>query len=242
VSGGTAVAKRKVEQMKSRRLRMLGACLTAAVALSAVAVAQASAIEFIYKVKGAPLSGKKELTSKAETSQVLKATVLGVASEITCTTVETPGALITGGVPGTSTETVHYGSCTVQKPSGCKVKEGKITTNALEDEIVEGVGLSKGLAEVLFKPAGGAKAFAEVKLEGFFCPTVTVEGSILAEAIPQAKEVETGLLKFEPAEKTKYKNSKGEEKTAGTTVGGKAATTTGTVETKLNPIEVFGIF
>jgi hypothetical protein len=228
--------------MRNRGLKTLGVCIALVFAFGAVTVAQASATEFIYKVKGAKLEAgqEKELTSKAETSQVLKATVLGVASEITCTKVETPGAKIKGGVPGTSSETVHYSGCTVQKPSNCKVKEGKITTNALENEIVEGVGASKGIIEVVFRPTG--KAFAEVALEGFFCPTVTVEGSILAEAIPQGKEVETGLLKFEPAEKNKYKNSKGEEKEAGLKVGGKASTTTGTVETTLSTKEVFGLF
>jgi hypothetical protein len=223
---------------------MVVALAAVALAMSAVAAAQASAIEFIYKVNGAKLeAGKeKELVSKASTNQVLKATVLGLATEITCTTVETPGAKISGGVPGKSTETVHYSGCTVQKPSGCKVKEGKITTNPLVNEIVEGVGASAGKDLVLFKPVSG-ETFAEPKLEGgFLCASLAVNGSILAEAVPQKEEVVAGSLKFEPAEKTKYKNSKNEELSAGLKVGGKAATTTGTVVTELGTKEKFGLF
>jgi hypothetical protein len=230
--------------MKTRGLKTLGVCVALALTISAVAAAQASAIEFIYKVNGAKLeAGKeKELVSKAGTSQVLKASPLGVNTEITCTKVETPGAKIKGGTPGTSTETVKYSGCTVQKPSGCKVKEEKITTNPLINEIVEGVGASAGKAEVLFRPASG-ETFAEPKLEGgFLCPSLSVNGSILAEAVPQKTEAVVGSLKFEPAEKGKYKNSKGEELSAGLKVGGKAATTTGTVETELSTKEKFGIF
>jgi len=228
--------------MRSRSLKMIGALAAVALASSAVAAAQASAIEFVYKVNGKALEGEKELVSKASTNQVLKTTVLGVASEITCTTVETPGAKIKGGKPGTSTETVHYSGCTVQKPSGCKVKEGKITTNPLVDEIVEGVGASAGKAEVLFHPESG-ETFAEPKLEGGLqCPSLAVKGSILAEAVPQKEEAVAGSLKFEAAEKDKYKNSKGEEKSAGLKVGSSAATTTGTVQTELSTKEKFGIF
>jgi hypothetical protein len=222
---------------------MAVALAAAALAMTAVAAAQASAIEFVYRVNGAKLEAGKEreLVSKAATSQVLKASPLGISTEITCTTVETSGAKIKGGKPGTSTETVHYSGCTVQKPSSCKVAEGKITTNPLIDEIVEGVGASAGKAEVLLKPASG-ETFAEPKLEGFLCPSLAVDGSILAEALPQKEEVVAGSLKFEPAEKGKYKNSKGEELSAGLKVAGKAATTTGTVTTELSTKEKFGIF
>jgi hypothetical protein len=230
--------------MKGRTIKMLGACVLAALALSAVAAAQASAIEFIYKVNGAKLeAGKeKELVSKAKGNQVLKTTVLGVATEITCTGVSTAGAKIIGGKPGTSTETVKYSGCTVNKPSGCKVKEGTITTNPLKNEVVEGVGASAGKALVLFKPVSG-ETFAEPKLEGgFLCPSLAVKGSVLAEPLPQKSEVAVGALKFEPAESKKFKNSKGEELAAGLKVGSSAATVTGEDETELSTKEKFGIF
>ncbi|HYM44854.1 MAG TPA: hypothetical protein VES65_01665 [Solirubrobacteraceae bacterium] len=225
-------------------MKRLGLCLATVLALSGIAVAQASAMEFIWKVNGAKLeAGKeKELTSKAKGAQTLKATVLGVKVEIKCTEVSTAGAKIVGGTPGTSTETVEYKKCIVVKPAECKIKGETISTKPLVDEIVEGVGASAGKGLILFKPKEG-EIFAEPKLEGgFFCLSLAVKGSVLAEANPQKEEVETGVLKFEPAESKKYKNSKNEEKSAGLTISGNASTVTGEVETKLNPVEKFGVF
>jgi len=229
--------------MKARTLKMLGACLVVALAVSAVAVAQASAVEFIYKVNGAKLEAgaERELVSKAKTTQVLKASPLGVSTEIVCTGLSTPGAKIKGGKPGTSTETVKYTGCKVNKPSGCKVAGEAITTNPLVNEIVEGVGASAGKSLVLIKPASG-ETFAEPKLEGFLCPSLAVKGSVLAEPLPQKSEVTAGTLKFEPAESKKYKNSAGAELAAGLTVAGKASTVTGEVANELGTKEKFGIF
>ena len=227
-----------------KRTKVLGLCLVAVFAMSGLVVAQASAIEFVWKVNGSKLETGKEktLTSKAKTAQVLKASLAGVAVEISCTTVSTTGAKIIGGLPGTSTETVEYKGCTVAKPAGCKVKGEAITTNPLKDEIVEGVGASAGKALLLFAPVSGT-TFAEPKLEGgFLCLSVAVKGSVLAEAVPQKEEVETGVLKFEPANGKESKGSKGEARKDGLTVGGNAATVTGEVETKLSPVEKFGVF
>lgn len=227
-----------------KQVRVLGIVAAALLALSGVAAAQASAsIEFLWKVNGSKLETgqEKTLTSKAKGNQVLKATVIGVKSEITCTEVSTSGAKIIGGMPGTSTETVEYKGCTVQKPSGCKVVGGTIKTNPLIDEIVEGAGSGAGNVYILFKPASG-ETFAEPKLEGgLLCQSLAVKGTVLAEANPQKTEVETGVLKFEAASK-EYKNFAGETKKAGTTVGGNASTVTGEVETKLSPVEKFGAF
>lgn len=227
-----------------KRAKVLGLCLVATFAMSGLVVAQASAIEFVWKVNGSKLETSKEkaLTSKAKTAQVLKATVVGVPVEISCATVATPGAKIIGGTPGTSTETVEYKGCTVTKPSGCKVKGETITTNPLKDEIVEGVGASAGKALLLFAPVTGT-TFAEPKLEGgLLCLSVAVKGSVLAEAVPQKEEVETGVLKFEPANSKESKNSKGETVKDGLTVGGNTSTVKGEIETKLNPVEKFGVF
>lgn len=237
------IIKRERTKMSSRRLRILLVSLLAVFAFSAVAVAQASAIEFVWKAGGKTLeSGEKELSSKAKTSQVLKTSVAGVKVEITCKEVATPGGKIIGGKPGTSSETVEYKGCTVQKPSGCKIKEEKITTKPLKDEIVEGVGASAGKVLILFTPKEG-ETFAEPKLEGgFLCFSLAVKGSVLAEGNPQKEEATTDTLKFEPAEGKKYKSSKGEEKSAGLTVSGNAATNSGEVETKLVSGEKFGAF
>ncbi|HEV3320083.1 MAG TPA: hypothetical protein VG053_10235 [Solirubrobacteraceae bacterium] len=227
-----------------KHAKVLGLCLAALFAMSGLVAAQASAIEFAWHVNGSKLETgqEKTLTSKAKSAQVLKTTVIGVKVEIKCTEVSTAGAKIIGGVPGTSTETVEYKSCTVAKPSGCTIKGGTITTKPLKDEIVEGVGTSAGKALVLFAPVAG-KVFAEPKLEGgFLCLSLAVEGSVLAEAIPQKEEVEAGVLKFEPANGKEAKNSKGETTKDGLTVSGGAATVTGEVETKLSPVEKFGVF
>jgi hypothetical protein len=226
-----------------RRTKVLGLCLVALFAVSGLVAAQASAIEFLWKVNGKLLETgqEKTLTSKAKGAQVLKGSVFGVAVEISCTTVATSGAKIIGGMPGTSSETVEYKGCTVAKPSGCKVKGEAITTNLLKDEIVEGVGASAGKALILFAPKEGT-TFAEPKLEGgILCLSVAVKGTVLAEANPQKEEVETGVLKFEPASK-ESKNIKGETKKDGLTVSGSAATVTGEVETSLSPVEKFGVF
>jgi hypothetical protein len=223
-----------------RHVKLVGLCLAAVFALSGLAAAQASAVEFAWHVNGSTFgSGSEtELQSSAKTNQVLKATVLGVAVEITCTKVATPGAEIIGGIPGTSSETVHYTGCTVQKPSGCKIKEEKITTNPLTDEIVEGVGASAGKPLILFKPTTGT-VFAEPKLSGFFCLSVKVEGSLLAEPIPDEEEGTSGALKFEPAESRHYKTSAGSEGSAGLNNSG---TVKGEVEVSLVSGASFGVF
>jgi hypothetical protein len=224
-----------------RHVKLVGLCLAAVFALSGLAAGQALAQpEFAWHVGGNVFgSGSEtELQSSAKTNQVLKATVLGIKVEITCTTVATPGAEIIGGVPGTSSETVHYTHCTVQKPSGCKIKEEKITTNPLTDEIVEGVGASAGKPLILFRPTSG-NVFAEPKLSGFFCLSVPVEGTVLAEPIPDEEEGTSGALKFEPAESKHYKNSAGEEKSAGLSNSG---TVSGEVEVSLVSGESFGVF
>ena len=227
-----------------RHTRAVGILAAALLVVSGVAAAQASAIEFLWKVNGKTLETgqEKTLTSKAKGSQILKASVIGVKSEITCTEVSTSGAKIKGGKPGTSTETVEYKGCTVQKPSGCKVAGGAITTKPLTDELVEGLGSSAGKVLILFKPASG-ETFAEPKLEGgLLCLSIAVDGSVLAEANPQKSEAETGTLKFEPANGKEYKSSAGETKSAGLTVAGSASTVSGEIETKLSPAEKFGAF
>lgn len=227
------------------RTKVLGLCLVALFAMSGFAAAQASAIEFAWHVNGSKLEAgqEKELTTKAKTNQVLKGEVLFVKVEITCKEVKAAaGAKIIGGVPGTSSETVEYSGCTVQSPSGCTIKGGTITTKPLKDEIVEGVGSSAGKALLLLTPKEGT-TFAEPKLEGgFFCQTVAVKGSVLAEANPQGTEVTTGVLKFEPANGKEYKNSKKETKKAGLTAGGNPSTVSGEVEAELKPSEKFGAF
>jgi hypothetical protein len=227
-----------------KRTQILGLCLAALFAMGGLVAAQASAIEFVWKVNGSKLETgqEKTLTSKAEGLQILKTTVLGTAIEIKCSTVSTTGAKIIGGKPGTSTETVAYGGCVVGKPSGCKVKGEAITTNPLKDEIVEGLGTSAGKALALFAPVTG-KVFAEPKLEGgFLCLSLAVEGSVLAEANPQKEEVETGILKFEAANGKESKGSGGETRKDGLTVSGNAAAVKGEVLTKLSPVEKFGVF
>ena len=227
-----------------QRTKVLGLCLAALFAMSGLVAAQASAIEFAWHVNGSKLEAGKEktLVSKAKGAQVLKTSVIGVKVEISCTEASTTGAKIIGGIPGTSTETVTYKNCTVLKPSGCTIKGGTITTNPLKDEIVEGVGTSAGKALVLFAPVTG-ETFAEPKLEGgILCLSLSVKGSVLAEANPQKTEVETGILKFEPANGKESKGSNGETRKDGLTVSGNAATVTGEVETTLSPAEKFGVF
>jgi hypothetical protein len=220
-----------------RHVKLVGLCLAAVFALSGLAAAQASAAtEFEWHVSGSPLAAGSEeaLASSAKTNQVLHATVLGVAVEITCTKVATPGAKIIGGFPGTSSETVEYTGCTVQKPSGCKIKEEKIVTKPLTDEIVEG---NSGEPMILFRPTEGT-VFAEPKLSGFFCLSVKVEGSILAEPIPDRTEATSGVLKFEPASK-KYTNSAGVKGEAKLNNSG---TVTGEVNVSLVSGNEFGVF
>jgi hypothetical protein len=242
--GRSAQTNKQKETSIMKRTKVLGLCIVALFAMSGIVAAQSSAIEYVWKVNGKTLESgqEKTLISKAKGTQVLKTSVIGVKVEIKCTEVKTEGAKIIGGKPGTSTETVEYKGCTVAKPSGCKIAGETIKTNPLKDEIVEGVGSSAGKALILFKPVSG-ETFAEPKLEGgFLCLSLAVDGSVLAEANPQKEEVTTGTLKFEPAEGKKYKNSKGEEKSAGLTVSGSASTVTGEVETSLSPSEKFGVF
>ncbi len=225
------------------RMKMLALLVGATSAFGGLMVSQAAAIEFVWKVNGKTLeTGEKALTSKAKNTQVLKGSAFGVAFEIKCTGVASTGAVIIGGKPGKSSETVEYSGCTVSKPSGCKVKGETITTKLLKDEIVEGVGKSAGKVLILSTPKEG-ETFAEPKLEGgFSCLSLAVKGSVLAEANPQKTEGTTGTLKFEPEEGKKYKNSEGKELSAGLKVSGSASTVSGEVETTLTSGEKFGAF
>jgi hypothetical protein len=150
------------------RLRVLGLALVAVFAMSAVAVASASATAGpIYKAAGAELaSGKSEpITATANGSQVLKAA--GVT--VTCTEYALKEAKIEGKgatTGGSSAETIEYKGCTVAGDGAkCTVKGKTVTTKALEDLQGYETKTRTGNIQTGFKPVSKT-LFATLEFEG----------------------------------------------------------------------------
>jgi hypothetical protein len=189
----------------SRVMRVL-LCAMFAIVLSGAATPSAFATEApYYKVAGSRLGpgGSKEVEFRAEGNQVLKAPGAGIT--ITCTglAVKTT-ATFNGsamGEPGVSAGSLEYSGCTVAgngskclTTSGTSLKDKKIWTNSLKDELVLNAEAPVKGTKVLdlFKAVAGA--FAVIKFEpeaGGECKfkETSVEGSVDVEILNSKKEV-----------------------------------------------------
>jgi hypothetical protein len=201
------------------------------------------------KVFGVETDGKLfDLSGKVGTSSVL---LLSSTLNIS------PDGLILGGRPGTNEETLEFTNVTVASPAGCTVEslpfpeEGKIKTERLRSEIVEGQSGGKGNDEplILLTPKTAGDPFTEVRFlnaTGKTCPINLKEGSltgsVLALPSPLKKEVERGDWLFEAVTKEYLVAAGGAAKTAGLVLAGNAATLTGLTLVFLEPKEAFGAF
>jgi hypothetical protein len=115
---------------------------------------------------------------------ILKGTVFGVKTEITCKTVSGEGSL-TNSEPAAKTHhiIIIIKNCTVNKPAlGCKVKE-PIEVNATAAGVEE-LGAGKNEMGLEFKPASG-EVFNEITIEGcFIAGTFKTTGTAIGTGTP----------------------------------------------------------
>jgi len=165
------------------------------------------------------------------------------------------GAVIIGGKPVTSEETIVFSGFTADPPlQKCAVETGGIAnptpgvieTALLKTEIVEG---ENGEVLILFTPKVAGSAFFTLK---FLNKSATeecalngaeaeVKGSFLGLPLPQRTEVLRQNLVFEAAEHNFFLSS-GALDTAGITFGTQALTLTGLTLVLLTNDAVFGPF
>jgi hypothetical protein len=249
-----------------KRASIVGLCLVAIFAISAVAVASASANEGpFYKVKGVRLASgsTKPIAAKALTNQVLVGNILGIATTITCKEVKVQGTPVIEGSntwePGKSKETLRYTECTQSGLGGsCEVTNKEVVTNPVINTLAWSTSsLTSGNILILFKPAAGAE-FVDIKFTGSCLVTdAKVTGSVAAEARSKGVAVAVGA---EPAEaaagnevnlpatqiKEVFVSTSATvmtKETVGLEFAGKASTITGASEVTVgSPAEAYGLY
>lgn len=171
------------------RLRLAFLTAIAVLALTAVASATASALE--YKIEGSGVTGKTALENINETGtkNKLKGTPFGVTVQIQCSHRE--GENLAIDTLGSSEVKLKFSSCTVEKPANCSVEEPIVTT------VVGALGEAGGGLVNEFSPVSGT-TFTEITLLGSSCSLkgkpFKVEGKQACELPAGAVEaVEHGL-------------------------------------------------
>lgn len=238
------------------RIKLVGLCLVAVFAFGAVAVAQASAAEYIYKVEGKKLEAgeTKEIVSRAKTEFTLtgEETILGskVKAVTKCKKLKLNAAekpVIEGGTPGKSSkEKIEFEECTATI-AGSKCEKVVIESASTNNEIVTVVLPSSkaGKLAILFTPASG-EVFTTTKLTkcGIFgSHEAKVTGSVAALVSPEATEQVAGTLIYnEKEEITKVKKSNGKEQEVGLKFAGNPAKINGEAEVELVSKQKWGVF
>jgi hypothetical protein len=238
-----------------RSIKIVGLTILAALALSAVAVSQAVAAEYIYKVEGKELTGTKEVTSKAKSSFVLKGEeeILGtkVKSETTCEKLklnESEKPVIGGGKPGKSEkEKVEFSSCKATV-GGAKCKEVEIGNAPTKNEVVTVLAPAKDKGDLatLFSPAKEKEAFTKIHFKScglLGSPEATVEGTTAALVSSEKTEATVGVLIYsgtEPVSEVEKSNKTTEK--VGLKANGLPATISGEAEVELVSKEKYGVF
>jgi hypothetical protein len=238
------------------RIKLVVLCLVAVFAFGAVAVAEASAAEYIYKVEGKKLEAgvKKEITSKAKTEFTLtgEETVLGVkvkaitkCKKLKLNAAEKPE--IVGGAPGTSEkEKIEFEECTATL-GGSKCSSVTIESASTKNEIVTVLlpAADKGKLAVLFSPSSGT-VFTVVKLKScgiFGSHEAKVEGTSAALVGSEKTEQVAGVLDWnESAEITEVEKLGGAKATVGLKFAGNPSKINGEAEVELVSKEKWGVF
>jgi hypothetical protein len=222
-----------------------------------MASAASAVISFEWRVNSAKLSTgeTRAFTGKRDGVVDLSGTVGGQAALLLSNQgTVISGAIIKGGIPGTSEEILELENVTVDRPAKCAVSGGKIRTVPLKGEIVEGAKNKEGNGEVdiLVSPkaaeGGGSTLLTTFELvnkgteECLLKNTVvTASGSLLGHPLPQKTEVLTGGGDEEAPTK-EYKNSAGAFKAAGLLFANNPATIKGLVLVTLASDEKAGVF
>ncbi len=233
-----------------RDIKLLNLCLTVVLAICAIAAAEASAAEYIYKVNGSKLEAgqTKEITAKAKTEFTFKSKgVFEVEAIIKCRELKLEPAgksVIIGGTPGESGVKIEYMACTATV-GGTKCEKVTFIYVPLEDQIVTAVSNLVGKIVDWFKPkTGNIVATGKLTKCGIFgSQEITIEGTTAALVSPEKTEQVANTLIWSISEEiTKVKKSNGEEPTVGLRAAGKPATINGEMEVDLVSKEVWGVF
>jgi hypothetical protein len=234
------------------RIKLAGLCLVAAFAFGAVAVAQASAAEYAYHVKGKKLEAKEvraiEASMKSKEFVLRGKGVLNAEAVTKCTSLTSGGEII-GGIPGTSAkELIEFKGCTATI-AGFKCESVKVSNVETNNEIVtvKAPAKLKPRLAVLFKPATG-EVFSKVEFKKCGIagsPKAEIKGKIAALVEKEKAEAVTGVLQYQTGESeiTEVENSKGEAIKLGlTNEEGKKATLEGEANVSLVNKEEYGVF
>jgi len=189
------------------RIKLVGLCLIAVFAFGAVAVSQASAAEYIYKVGGTKLEGNKEIRSSAKKEFVLRGKGTFEAEAVTkCKALklnEGEKPVIVGGKPGRSEkELVEFNECSATI-AGAKCSSVTVSNVPTKNEIVTVAAPTslKGRLASLFTPATGTEfskvAFTKCGILGNQSATVTGNAAALDE--PEKVEGKVGVLNYPAA-------------------------------------------
>ncbi|HXA55743.1 MAG TPA: hypothetical protein VNV37_12800 [Solirubrobacteraceae bacterium] len=243
------------ETTRMTRIKLAGLCLVAMFAFGVVAVAQASAAEYAYHVKGKKLEEKEARTIEASMKSkefVLRGKGLFNAEAVTKCTSLTSGGQIEGGIPGTSAkELIEFKGCSATI-AGFPCKGVKVSNVETINEIVTVKKAAKaaliGRLAVLFKPAKGEGVFSKVEFEKCGLagsPKAEIKGKIAALVEKEKVEAVTGVLQYQTGESeiTEAENSKKEPITLGlANEEGKKATLEGEADVSLTSKEEYGVF
>jgi hypothetical protein len=195
------------------RIRILGLCLVAVFALSAVAAATASAVGgpiWIVKKSGVTeeLAAGKTVGVESTSTPVefkLKTTIKGITGTIKCKVLVVSAAELIGGKPGTDKNVNEFKECkgegfaalcTVSSATGVS---GVIGPFGVKTTLVFPAGGARALALDRFLPEAGTE-FVKFKLSGGLCPdvgTVNVKGCVLAEVWQGGASAASGALAAE---------------------------------------------
>jgi hypothetical protein len=209
------------------------------IAIIGIVPAGASAQEFIYKVAGSKLeTGASREIIGSGSKFVFKGELGGETKfEIECAMKLGIGAVIKGGKPGISEETINLTVCKSLIPAGCT----KVTVSPIKakNEIV--VLLPSKKLGVLLTPLSGS--LTEVKFEGCLGnASIEVTGSVAAQQTPEGTEELKNKLIFPVVAVKKVEKSTKVTVSVGLEVAAGSGTLSGESSLELVSKEIFGIF
>jgi hypothetical protein len=179
-----------------KRISIIGLCLMAAMAISAVTVASASAALPEFKTAKFPVKFTAESLLPLE--PVLHSVVSGTPINIACTMSKSEGE-VTGAKAITKT-LVQYTGCSLEgKPTDVCTTSGEPLPGDIMTKVISGepgyVSVTS-VVGILLKPETGS-VFATFKCEGTALGTITVSNAVIGEAQPLNLSSKTGELIFE---------------------------------------------
>jgi hypothetical protein len=107
-------------------------------------------------------NGKTASSTTAATSKVLRGTLAGVKTKITCTTVTGTGTITNAAASVSGTGKITFSGCTVEEPAGkgCVITGGKIESSAKITTV------GQATTKIKIEPSEAGSSFASVPIEG----------------------------------------------------------------------------